>query len=177
MKQIKDLTGQNVWCISDPHFRHANIIRYTSRPFNNVNEMDETMFNNWNDTISDDDTVLFLGDFVIGSSKLGMEKGEASKLIYDNLNGKEKIFIRGNHDTGVTSIPYHPNPTMIVSYNGFTFTLSHHPLEIFTTDYLLHGHIHNSPHPIRQNKKAFNCGVEDLNYKPINLNDVLKILQ
>ena len=30
---------------------------------------------------------------------------------------------------------------------------------------------------IRQNKKAFNCGVEDLNYKPINLNDVLKILQ
>jgi len=177
MKPIKDLTGKNVWCISDPHFRHTRIIEFCSRPFKNTNEMDETMFNNWNDTISDDDTVLFLGDFVVGSNRFGMEKGEASKLIYDNLNGKEKIFIRGNHDTGVTTIPYHPAPAMIISYNGFTFTLSHHPLEIFGTDFLLHGHIHNSPAPIRQNKRAFNCGVEDLNYKPINLNDVLKILQ
>lgn len=171
----KDLSDRNVWLFSDPHFRHENILKFCSRPFKNVNEMDETMFNNWNDTISDEDVVLFLGDFVVGSAKLGMSKDDASKLLYDNLNG-EKIFLRGNHDTGVTTIPYHPNPTMIISYNNYTFMLSHHPLELFTTNFLLHGHIHNNHHKIRENKKAFNCSVEDINYKPINLNEVLKKL-
>ena len=176
MKIHKTLTGRNVWCISDTHFRHENTItKFIQRPFKDVNEMDETMFNNWNSTVCDDDVVLFLGDFVVGSAKFGMEKGDASKLIYDNLNG-EKIFIRGNHDKGVKTIPYHDEPTMIIEYCGKTFMLSHHPIDVFSTDYLLHGHIHDSPHPIRENKKAFNCSVEDIGYKPINLEDIIKKL-
>lgn len=138
--------------------------------------MNETMFNNWNSTVSEDDVVLFLGDFVVGSGKFGIEKGEASKIIYDNLNG-EKIFIRGNHDKGVTTIPYHEDPTMKISYKGHSFLLSHHPITVFSANFLLHGHIHNSQHEIRNCKRAFNCGVEDLNYKPINLDDVIEKLK
>lgn len=42
----------NKWFTSDTHFSHANIIRYTGRPFQSVNEMDERLIENWNALIT-----------------------------------------------------------------------------------------------------------------------------
>ncbi len=36
---------------ADHHFYHANIIRYCSRPFNSVEEMNEEMIARWNSTV------------------------------------------------------------------------------------------------------------------------------
>ena len=54
------------WFITDTHFSHANIIRYASRPYANVEEMDENLINNWNQCVDIDDQVFFLGDFGLG---------------------------------------------------------------------------------------------------------------
>lgn len=170
-----DLTGQNVFVISDNHFFHRRIIEFCSRPFQSVEEMDETMFNNWNNTVSDDDVVLFGGDFVVGSRSQGTDKDTAAKLLYDNLNGT-KLFMRGNHDKEVTSIPFYSKQKMIIKYNDYTFTLSHYPLPNFDTDFLLYGHVHNNPHEISENKNVFNCSVENINYTPINLNEIINKL-
>ena len=55
--------------ISDTHFGHANIIRLCNRPFQDVERMDNTLINNWNNTVSNKDTVYILGDF---ASKVGL---------------------------------------------------------------------------------------------------------
>jgi calcineurin-like phosphoesterase family protein len=80
----------NKWFISDTHFSHANIIRYTGRPFQSVNEMDERLIENWNAHIAPQDTVFFLGDFGLGTTDFLAD-------LCARLHGN-KICIRGNHD-------------------------------------------------------------------------------
>ncbi len=82
-----------VFFISDLHFFHANIIKYESRPFKDVEEMNQVLINNWNSIVkSNDDKVFILGDLSLGNK-------DQIKLIIDQLNGY-KILIFGNHDRG-----------------------------------------------------------------------------
>jgi calcineurin-like phosphoesterase family protein len=78
------------WFIADTHFSHTNIIRYASRPYANVEEMDRSLLDNWNQSVSKDDQVFFLGDFGLGDV-------DHLHSICSQLNG-QKICIRGNHD-------------------------------------------------------------------------------
>ena len=48
-----------VYYISDTHFGERSIIRTFKRPYKTTQEMDETILNNWNNTVTDEDTVWF----------------------------------------------------------------------------------------------------------------------
>ncbi len=82
--------GAKVFFTSDTHFTHANIIRFCSRPFKNVEEMDETMIANWNRVVGENDIVFHLGDFCMGGSTKWTN-------VLNRLNGKIYLII-GNHD-------------------------------------------------------------------------------
>lgn len=56
---------QRTFFTSDTHFNHANIIHFCNRPFKDVEQMNETIIANWNNVISQDDTVFHLGDYNI----------------------------------------------------------------------------------------------------------------
>lgn len=77
---------------SDPHFGHKNIIRYANRPFEDVPHMNEGLIARYNEVISPEDTVLWLGD-------CAFMKGGKFRGIMSRLNGR-KVLIRGNHDRG-----------------------------------------------------------------------------
>lgn len=82
--------GAKVYFTSDTHFNHANIIGFCSRPFKNVNEMNETLIANWNRVVGVDDIVFHLGDFCLGGS------AEWTNVL-NRLNGKIYLIV-GNHD-------------------------------------------------------------------------------
>ena len=86
----------SVFLVSDTHFGHAGMCRFTHpndptvklRPWTDPNEMDEEMVRRWNDRVRPTDKVYHLGDVVINRKALP---------IMDRLNG-DKVLIRGNHD-------------------------------------------------------------------------------
>lgn len=78
------------WFTSDLHFGHKNIIKYEGRPFNDVDEMNHALVDNWNRTVGPDDVVWIVGDFAMG-------KIVDTLPIAKDLNGK-KLLVPGNHD-------------------------------------------------------------------------------
>src|SRR5580658_1871636 len=56
----------NSWFTSDFHLGHRNIIRYCSRPFASVEEMDAAILANLNELVGANDVLYFLGDFCLG---------------------------------------------------------------------------------------------------------------
>ena len=85
----------SVFLVSDTHFGHAGVCRFTRddgvtklRPWNDPAEMDEAMVKAWNERVKPTDKVYHLGDAVINRKAL---------RTLGRLNG-DKVLIRGNHD-------------------------------------------------------------------------------
>lgn len=83
-----------IWFTSDLHFNHRNVIRFCSRPFNDVKEMNKYLISKWNETVGENDIVFILGDFNWFPSS-----HDNFKLL-KQLKGKEIYIIPGNHDMG-----------------------------------------------------------------------------
>jgi calcineurin-like phosphoesterase family protein len=75
---------------ADLHVFHKNIIKYARRPFNSVEEMNDTILNNWNSQVKPGDNVYILGDISFGHHE---ETEEFIKKLNGNL-----FLVRGNHD-------------------------------------------------------------------------------
>lgn len=152
----------STFIISDTHFNHANIINYCNRPFKDAEEMDRIMIKNWNETVSNKDVVIHLGDF-------GLGKKEYIKDIIKNLNGK-KILILGNHDNWSEQFyrdaGFHTVSRFPILYGDF-YLMSHAPLILSeTTPYFnCYGHTHIDPkYTDTPTSKCFS--VERIGYRP-----------
>jgi calcineurin-like phosphoesterase family protein len=82
---------QNIFFTSDFHVGHSNVIKHDGRPFKDVNEMNQTLIDNWNSVVDDEDIVFYLGDFAYRCHPKTM------KWFASQLKGKI-YFIMGNHD-------------------------------------------------------------------------------
>lgn len=151
-----------IFVISDSHFGHANIIKYCNRPFKTTEEMDAIMIKNWNETVSNKDVVIHLGDFALGTKERCAE-------IVSKLNGK-KILILGNHDNWSEQFyrdcGFHTVSRFPILYDGF-YLMSHAPLVLSETTpyYNCYGHVHNDERYI-ENATSKCFSVERIGYRP-----------
>lgn len=167
------------YIISDTHFNHFNIIKYCDRPFKDIDEMNNTITNNWNAIVKKDDIVYHLGDFFLGS------KYDLSNIV-EKLNGTIYL-IRGNHDR-LTIKSYEDcgikvlkNAPIII--DEYKIMLSHRPLPdtMIKKGYInIHGHIHQKKlediydTTLFDKDKHINVSCDVLNFKPILLSNLLK---
>lgn len=79
---------------SDLHWGHHNIIKFcpNTRKYNDSSHMNEMLIKNWNETISSEDNVYFLGDFSFMNKEKTLE-------IVNRLQFNKMYFVKGNHDT------------------------------------------------------------------------------
>ncbi|MCR9222833.1 MAG: hypothetical protein NXH70_02090 [Hyphomonas sp.] len=88
---------RDIWLVSDTHFFHENILKFTDndgnliRPgFNSVEEMNEHMRDRWNSVVKPGDIVYHLGDVMMGPK-------EDFQRFWPRLNGSKRLIV-GNHD-------------------------------------------------------------------------------
>lgn len=165
-----------VWLISDNHFNHQKIIEYCNRPFKTVEQMNEEMIKKWNSVVKEDDKIYHLGDFGFGSK-------EQIANVISKLNGR--IFlILGNHDNhtpqwyrdaGIKEV--YDRPIIIKDF----IVLSHAPQPFICdsrTPYVnFFGHVHDSKMFETYGPRHFCACVERHNYKPVNIEEVIKYFQ
>ena len=157
-----------IFYTSDTHFGHANIIKYSKRPFASVDEMNEAMVRNWNERVRPDDDVWHLGDFAMGSK-------EAIPGILDRLMGRKHL-IWGNHDSEQTrQLPgwTSSQPYAEIVDSGQKIVLLHYGMRVWNGSHKgvlqFYGHSHGS---LPGDSQSQDVGVDCFDYRPVILAEI-----
>ncbi len=168
---------------SDLHFFHANILRYCSRPFASVQEMNEHLILNWNRCVQQGDDIYMLGDFAFCNDK------NLFKLLR-RLNGNIHIIL-GNHDKVITKNQNKLLETGLIKsiqtykelkYEGKLIVLFHYACRVWNgshkNSYHLFAHSHNTLAPYG---RSFDVGVDSTvittEYRPISIKEVIRYME
>lgn len=186
-----------VFVTSDIHEGHINIIKYSGRPYPDVETMSEALVENWNTVVPVEATVYVLGDVAMG-------KLPGSLVAISRLNGR-KVLVAGNHDRcwaghgakAARSISMYleagfaevHQTGIALNIDGRHFEVSHFPYALAENDgrgarferwqpidrgsWLLHGHVHER---WRQRGRMINVGVDAWNYRPVTIPQILDLV-
>lgn len=176
-----------IYFTSDTHYDHANVIKYSNRPFQHVTEMNEIMIRNNNAIVKSEDTVYHLGDFCFSKDLVSFKR----RLIGNYIH------LKGNHDQALdkAKIPYllyHEiaDQNTIVHGRPVKICLFHYPIAVWNKkhygSFCCHGHSHsNYKYSYPQSKKhgkIMDVGVDAVakilggkkeDYRPVSLTEVV----
>ena len=166
-----------IFVTSDLHFGHKNIIKYTNRPFADVQEMDASLIDNWNRIVKNNDEVYILGDFT-------MQNESVAESLLLRLNGR-KYLIRGNHDYFAKN--YRGDALLLVEdyfelkVKKRIFVFSHYPFVEWNRSrhgsYHLHGHQHkHADYNLWQRHEGirrYDVGVDANGFTPVPLEKIV----
>ena len=187
MKPRDTLSGKKVFFTSDTHFNHVNILRHSNRPFKDIEEMNQTLIENWNRVVGKNDLVFHLGDFAFGGAAVW-------NRFLDQLNGRI-VLIVGNHDI------YHLNPELVDRFEYVAFELyvnidnqamylNHHPFLCYGDSHgkvwQLFGHVHSRADGLAKDvamerlpmllSSQYDVGVDNNNYTPVSFYQIREIM-
>lgn len=187
--------AMSTWFTSDLHFGHTNVIAYSSRPFADVEEMNEAIVTRWNERVAASDTVWVLGDVALGRI------ADTLPLV-ELLNGT-KILVAGNHDRcwaghrkGVATWTQRyldagfaeiRQGAIELDVAGRTVLACHFPYRGDSHDHdryaearpadrgswLLHGHVHER---WRVRGRMINVGVDAWNHAPVSQDQLAQLI-
>jgi len=172
----------NTFFVSDTHFGHANIIKYSNRPFKDVADMNAQMVDNWNKIVKPGDTVWHLGDVAF------MPFSDFNPLLH-STNGNWNIIL-GNHDKLITQnvreFIREGKIQSVQSYKelkiaGQNIVLFHYGQRVWNRSHhgaiMLYGHSHGSLPPFgRSVDVGVDCKEITPEYRPVHLDEVLEYM-
>jgi len=161
----------DIFVTGDTHFGQKGILKF--RPFQTVQEMDETIIENYNNVVKPGDTVYHIGDLCHTVDV------KVFHSYLSRLNGRI-ILIKGNHDRTswkapeLFTGPYNMYETII---EGRDVTFCHYAMLMWKNShrgaYHLYGHSHgtleDNPHSL-----SFDVGVDCHDFKPLHWSQVVE---
>jgi len=168
-----EINSDRIWWTSDFHAFHANIIKYCNRPFKDVIQMNETILQNYNMAVQENDIVFYLGDIAFGE--------EHAKSFLDRMKGHIH-FIVGNHDEKYLETIKNRAETVSdlidTEIFGQPITMSHYAMRVWHKSHFdswnLVGHSHGRLQP---NGKQYDVGVDNNNFSPVSFDTIRRVMQ
>ena len=186
-----------IYFTSDLHLGHASAIEFMGRPFSSVEEMNQILIQNINDTVSAKDELWIIGDF---SYKLSKDEVKAMRKA---IRWKHVHLIYGNHDKdysqdGIFQSVQHYKE-LKTDYGRVV--LFHYPILEWSAAHYgsihLHGHIHSTGEYNAENLtkkfadrisyghsvkvedlglRIYDVGVDTNDYRPISLQHIAELM-
>ena len=166
------------WFTADTHFGHANIIRYSRRPFDSVQAMDAALTANWNRVVRPSDAIYHLGDFTLAGP-------ETAAGYFGRLNGRIAVVPGGHDRRWLKQMEYHsksgapveilpPLVTLKLPVPGLDqaqlVVLCHYAMRVWDRSHYgswhLFGHSHGNLPPW---KNSLDVGVDCWDYQPVSI--------
>ena len=168
-------TMANTWFTADFHLGHTNIIRYCSRPFATVEEMDQAIIERLNASVRPNDVLYFLGDFCMG--------GQTRVRAYRQRIQCKKIFaVPGNHDKQARKLEAEfswLDNLAEVSIHGQLIVLCHYALRVWDRSnrgsWHLYGHSHGRL-PQVTNALCMDVGVDTHDFRPWHFDEIKALM-
>lgn len=160
------------------HFGHANIIKYSNRPFADVDEMNESIVRTWNETVQPQDTAYILGD-------VSFIDADRTLRLIKRMNGT-KILLWGNHDQVIRKSPaIQAEFKEIYDYLERDFRVADKKVKIVMCHYALrvwnrkhHGALHLYGHSHGtlpdDGSRSMDVGLDAVGMRPISLEEVFQ---
>ena len=193
--------GQNLFFTSDTHYGHTNICRATTRwtdadnvtrDFKSLDHMNDTIVNNINEVVGENDILIHLGDFSFGGfdnisefrnriicKNIHLVLGNHDHHIERNKDNIQRLFTSVNHYINLDL--RRPSPFKKGEMDKFKFVLMHFPIASWDgmNDGVmhLHGHVHLPPHQRIADGRAMDVGVDGNDMKPLVLGEVRGLLR
>lgn len=192
---IKIDENTKVWITSDTHYGHKNICRGVTnwrlpdggipidqtRDFETIDKMNESIIQNINSVVGQDDVLIHLGDWSFG----GFENIEIfrNRIVCQNIH-----LILGNHDHHIegnrggcqdlfTSVSHYNR----LKYKNKTFILCHFPIQSWDGlnrgNIHLHGHVHLSTNLRFGKGKKMDVGIDGHpEFGVYNMDEIIKMM-
>lgn len=175
---------RQIYFTADCHYNHRNIVKGCTnwsnneacRDFATVEDMNNTIIENFNYTIEKHDTLYILGD-------VGF-KSEDIQEFMSRLNCKNVHLIYGNHDKEIRksqklqSLFKSVGDIKEIRIEGQKIVMCHYPMRRwnqshFSSSIHLYGHTHGH---LQCTNRAMDVGLDTNEYNPYSLNDVRRLL-
>lgn len=179
------MTILTTYVISDLHLGHSNTIEKfvredgsPLRQFKDVEHMNDTIINNINSVVGEQDKLIILGDVVINKKWIP----ELSRIKCQNMT-----LVAGNHDVHYDLLqPYFKKIAGCMEYKGSILThIPVHTSQLSRYKFNIHGHLHDAVvmywdsflRQRKQDKRYYNVSVEQLDYTPKPIDTILEELE
>lgn len=186
-----------IYFTSDLHLGHADVIKFSKRPFSSVDEMNETLVRNINHIVGKTDELWIIDDFAY---KIDREKVCEHRR---SIKCKNVHLVMGNHDRDYSqdnffqSVQHYKELKTVYG----RFILFHYPILEWNAAHYgsvhLHGHLHSTGEYNTQNLtkkyadrlpegqegkdeglklRIYDVGVDANDYKPISLDQIAVLM-
>jgi len=159
---------------SDEHYGHANIIKFSNRPFANTDEMTRVLIEKHNAKVpaGTGSLTIHLGDMFWHTLSIA-----ECLTIMSKLNGLH-AYVLGNHEENMEneflrSMFLSVADMKVINWNKHKIVLCHYAMRVWdkshTGSWMLYGHSHGD---LPEQGLSFDVGVDCHNYEPWSMEEI-----